>query len=297
MRYQSQLRPGSFSEQTHVVTGGGSGIGRCIAHELASLGAHVVLIGRKQDKLERVAGEINNDGGECSLYSLDIRDEESVKETVGQIVQTQGRIHGLVNNAGGQFPALLEQINTKGFDAVVRSNLLGGFLMSREVFVQSMKKHGGSIVNITADNTGGMPMMGHSGAARAGMENITETAALEWASFGVRINAVAPGYILSSGFDTYDPDFLRELLPGFRDSIPLYRLGEEAEVSGAVCFLLSDAASYITGQTLRIDGGSSLKHHSPLWQPQAANTSKRFNGFHRKHRPQVVKELEAEGKL
>ncbi|WP_444938955.1 SDR family oxidoreductase [Microbulbifer sp. JMSA002] len=297
MRYQSQLRSGSFSEQTYIITGGGSGIGRCIAHELASLGAHVVLIGRKLDKLERVAGEINNDGGECSLFSLDIRDEEGVQETVGQIVQARGQIHGLVNNAGGQFPSPLEQINTKGFDAVVRSNLLGGFLMSREVFVQSMKQYGGSIVNITADNAGGMPMMGHSGAARAGMENITETAALEWAPFGVRVNAVAPGYILSSGFDTYDPKFLRELLPGFRNSIPLYRLGEEAEVSGAVCFLLSDAASYITGQTLRIDGGSSLKHHSPLWQPQAANNSKRFNGFHRKRRPQVVEELEAEGKL
>ncbi|WP_299943533.1 SDR family oxidoreductase [uncultured Microbulbifer sp.] len=297
MRYHSQLRPGSFSEQTHIVTGGGSGIGRCIAHELASLGARVLLIGRSLDKLERVAGEIVSDGGECSYYSLDIRDEQSVKDTVAKIVQAQGRIHGLVNNAGGQFPSVLEHISAKGFDAVLRSNLLGGFLMAREVYVQSMKTHGGSIVNITADNAGGMPMMGHSGAARAGMENLTKTAALEWAASGVRVNAVAPGYILTSGLDTYDPEFLRELLPCFRETIPLYRLGEEAEVSGAVCFLLSDAAGYITGQTLRIDGGSSLKHHSPLWRPVAANSVKRFNGFHRKRRPKVVEALEAEGKL
>lgn len=178
MRYHSQLRPGSFSEQTHIVTGGGSGIGRCIAHELASLGARVLLIGRSLDKLERVAGEIVSDGGECSYYSLDIRDEQGVKDTVAKIVQAQGRIHGLVNNAGGQFPSALEHIPAKGFDAVLRSNLLGGFLMAREVYVQSMKTHGGSIVNITADNAGGMPMMGHSGAARAGMENLTKP--LHW---------------------------------------------------------------------------------------------------------------------
>ncbi|WP_346836539.1 SDR family oxidoreductase [Microbulbifer sp. SAOS-129_SWC] len=298
MSYHSQLRPGSFDGTTQIVTGGGSGIGRCIAHELASLGAHVVLLGRSADKLATVAAEIRTDGGACSEYSLDIRDEEAVRETVAEIVQARGAIHGLVNNAGGQYPAPLEQINAKGFQAVFNSNLLGGFLMAREAFSQSMKETGGSIVSITADNCGGMPMMGHSGAARAGMENLTHTAAVEWARCGVRVNAVAPGYILSSGFDTYDPAFLRELLPGFRDSIPLYRLGEEAEISGAVCFLLSDAASYITGQVLRIDGGSSLKHHSPLWQPPAtAHNRKTFDGFHRRNKPQVVEELEAEGKL
>jgi len=297
MSYHSQLRPGSFDGTTHIVTGGGSGIGRCIAHELASLGAHVVLIGRSADKLAAVADEIHADGGHCSEYSLDIRDEDAVRNAVAQIVDARGPVHGLVNNAGGQYPAPLAQIKAKGFEAVVKSNLLGGFLMAREAFTQSMQAHGGSIVNITADNCGGMPMMGHSGAARAGMENLTHTAALEWAAHGVRVNAVAPGYILSSGFDTYDADFLRELLPGFRDSIPLYRLGEEAEISGAVCFLLSDAASYITGQTLRIDGGSSLKHHSPLWQPVATQKRKAFNGFHRSRKPQVVLELETEGKL
>ncbi|MFI2809763.1 SDR family oxidoreductase [Microbulbifer sp. JSM ZJ756] len=297
MPYQSQLRPGSFADQVHIVTGGGSGIGRCIAHELASLGAHVVLVGRTEEKLQRVSGEIREDGGDSSYHCLDIRDEDGVRATVGTILRDHHRIHGLVNNAGGQFPSQLEQISARGFEAVVRSNLLGGFLMAREVYTQSMKGDGGAIVNITADNAGGMPLMGHSGAARAGMDNLTETAAVEWAASGVRVNAVAPGYVLSSGFDTYDPDFLRQLLPGFRDSIPLYRLGEEAEISAAVCFLLSEAAGYITGQTLRIDGGSSLKHHSPLWQPAPARNRKRFEGFHRSVKPAVVTELEAEGKL
>ncbi|MFC6979322.1 SDR family NAD(P)-dependent oxidoreductase [Microbulbifer taiwanensis] len=220
MSYQSQLRPGSFEGRTLVVTGGGSGIGRCIAHELASLGAHVVLVGRSREKLETTSAEIRTDGGDCSWFSLDIRNEEQVQEAVAGILRTREVIHGLVNNAGGQYPSPLEQISGKGFEAVVRSNLLGGFLVAREIFVQSMKGRGGCIVNITADNSGGMPMMGHSGAARAGMENLTETAAVEWAARGVRVNAVAPGYILSSGFDTYDPQFLRQLLPGFRDSIP-----------------------------------------------------------------------------
>lgn len=296
-RYQSQLRPDSFSDTTQLVTGAGSGIGRCIAHELASLGAHVVLIGRSRDKLKRVAGEIRVDGGECSHYSQDIRDEDKVSAAVADILRARDRIHGLVNNAGGQYPALLEQTNRKGFEAVLRSNLVGGFLMAREVFTQCMQQCGGSIVNITADNVGGMPMMGHSGAARAGMENLTQTAALEWAAGGVRVNAVAPGYILSSGFDTYDPEFLRNLLPGFREAIPQYRLGEEAEISAAVCFLLSDAAGYITGQTLRVDGGSSLNNHSPLWRPIPASNSKSFNGFHRSSKPAVVRELENEGKL
>ncbi|WP_237056859.1 SDR family oxidoreductase [Microbulbifer sediminum] len=297
MPYQSQLRPGSFSNQVHIVTGGGSGIGRCIAHELASLGAHVVLIGRTAEKLQRVAGEIADDGGSSSYHPLDIREEADVRAAVASIVDEHQHIHGLVNNAGGQFPSQLEEISARGFEAVVRSNLVGGFLMAREVYTRSMKNNGGAIVNITADNAGGMPLMGHSGAARAGMDNLTETAAVEWAASGVRVNAVAPGYILSSGFDTYDAEFLRQLLPGFRDSIPLYRLGEEAEISAAVCFLLSDAASYLTGQTLRIDGGSSLKHHSPLWQPAPARNRKRFEGFHRAEKPAVVAELEAEGKL
>ncbi|GAA5524508.1 putative 2,4-dienoyl-CoA reductase [Microbulbifer aestuariivivens] len=297
MPYQSQLHPESFSGQTIIVTGGGSGIGRCISHEIASLAGHVVLLGRTEEKLAAVADEILSDGGSCSYYSVDIRDEDAVTSTIQQIVEARGQIHGLVNNAGGQFPALLSQIKKKGFEAVVRSNLVGGFLVSREVYNQSMSEHGGSIVNITADNVGGMPMMGHSGAARAGMENMTLTAAVEWASSSVRVNAVAPGYILSSGFDTYDPELLRQFLPTFRENIPLDRLGEEAEVSASVCFLLSDAARYITGHVLHIDGGSSLKHHSPMWRPSNAKNRKAYNGFHRSRRPQVVEDLEAEGKL
>src|SRR5690606_3616191 len=144
MRYDSVFKPDLFAGQTVMVTGGGSGIGRCTAHELASLGAHVVLVGRKPEKLEKTAGEIIEDGGSASFQVCDIRDEEAVRAMVKAVVEERGRIHHLVNNAGGQFPAPLVGINQKGFEAVVRTNLVGGFLVAKEVFIQSLSKHGGS---------------------------------------------------------------------------------------------------------------------------------------------------------
>ncbi len=138
-RYRSIFRPGLFEGQVHIVTGGGSGIGRCTAHELASLGATVVLVGRKEAKLGEVVAEIIEDGGKAESAAADVRDEEAVKALVSDIVAHHGRIHGLVNNAGGQFPSPLMFINKKGFDAVLATNLTGGFLMMREVFVQSMR--------------------------------------------------------------------------------------------------------------------------------------------------------------
>ena len=211
-QYQSVFKPGLFDGQVIIVTGGGSGIGRCTAHELASLGAHVILIGRKEEKLINVSQEIESDGGRAAWYSLDIRKEDDVEQTVKSIINDHGTIHGLVNNAGGQFPAPLSAINQKGFETVVRTNLVGGFLMAREVYNQCMEKNGGAIINIIADMWNGMPMMGHSGAARAGMENLTKTAALEWADSGVRVNAVAPGWIASSGMDTYN-DAVKAIIP------------------------------------------------------------------------------------
>ncbi|MCB1998551.1 MAG: SDR family NAD(P)-dependent oxidoreductase, partial [Rhodoferax sp.] len=141
--YRSVFRPGLFSGQVHWVTGGGSGIGRCVAHELAALGAMVVISGRSLDKLDRVAAEIREDGGHVDTRAFDIRDEDAVKAAVASVVQAHGPVNGLVNNAGGQFPAPMAAIGKKGFDAVVANNLTGGFLMMREVFNQAMAQHGG----------------------------------------------------------------------------------------------------------------------------------------------------------
>lgn len=138
--YRSVLRDDLFVDKTAIVTGGGSGIGRCISHELAHLGAHVVLVGRTQEKLENVAAEIEEDGGQASWKTCDIRDEERVKELISEVVEARGRIDFLVNNAGGQFAAPLVGISKKGWEAVVGTNLTGGFLMAREAFDQSMKE-------------------------------------------------------------------------------------------------------------------------------------------------------------
>lgn len=292
MHYRSVFAPGLFSGQVVVVTGGGSGIGRCTAHELAALGAHVVLVGRKLDKLHDVAGEILADGGRCSFHSCDIRDEAAVQDVVQAMVVAHGRIHGLVNNAGGQYITPLEKISAKGWDAVVATNLTGGFLLARECYLQSMQAHGGAIVNIVADIWGSMPGMGHSGAARAGMVSFTETAALEWAKSGVRVNAVAPGYIASSGMDHYPPEagpMLREMA----ETVPAGRFGNEAETSAGIVFLLSPAASFISGSVLRIDGARPQVRMG--WGQVAASEDVRqreavrpFDGFHRYRAPRVL---------
>jgi len=279
MQYRSEFRPGLFTGKTIIVTGGGSGIGRCTAHELASLGAHVAIVGRKIDKLEQVRAEIEEDGGAVSVHACDIRDEAGVIATVTGVLEATGRIDGLVNNAGGQYRAGLETISTKGFEAVVKNNLTGGFIFMREVFNRWMQANGGAIVNIIADISNGWPMFAHSGAARGGMLTLTESAACEWASFGVRVNACAPSGIASSGFDVYTEENWAEVRK-VATRVPMQRFGNEAEVSAGIVFLLSPAASYITGACLRIDGGSpnarptfELKQHDRSPPP--------FDGFHR----------------
>ena len=203
------------------------------------------------------------------------------------ILKAHGRIDGLINNAGGQFQAPLEAISQKGWETVVRTNLTGGFLMARECYTQWMRDHGGAIVNIVADMWNGMPGMAHSGAARAGMVNFTATAAAEWGAAGVRVNAVAPGWIASSGFDTY-PDSVKPMLRSLRRHTPLQRLGMEVEVSAAIVFLLSPAAAFISGGTLRVDGAApNAKRHVEL---EAHTRSKPFEGFHRAVLPKTLLE-------
>ena len=285
--YQSVFRPGLFAGKTVIVTGGGSGIGRCTAHELANLGAAGALVGRRVEKLEQVQAEITAAGGQASIHPCDIRDEAGVKAMVADVIARHGVINGLVNNAGGQYPQPVRDITLKGWDAVVRNNLTGGFLVAREVYVQSMEANGGAVVNIIADIWGGMPTMAHSGAARAGMLSFTETAACEWSQSGVRVNAVAPGWVASSGFDTYSAEMQAELR-SLQTKVPLQRYGTESEVSAAIVFLLCEAAAFVTGSCIRVDGG--VPNARPTWKLISHERSKAFNGFTLSQAPKCLAE-------
>ncbi len=285
MGYASIFREGLFDDQVVLVTGGGSGIGRCTAHELAALGASVALLGRTRDKLDAVRAEIEAAGGTASAHVADIREEGLVAEAVAEVLGAHGRIDGLVNNAGGQYPAPLATIRAKGFDAVVRNNLTGGFLVAREVYTQWMMRNPGAIVNVIADMWNGMPGMGHSGAARAGMLNLTETASLEWAP--VRVNAIAPGWIASSGMDHYPPE-MKPLITGLPKSVPLNRFGTESEVSAAIVFLLSPAAAFISGACLRVDGAAP--NAKRVWPMVGSGPNVAFNGFHLAELPAILRE-------
>ena len=256
MSYRSVFAPGLLAGQVVVVTGGGSGIGRCTAHELAALGAQVVLVGRNPDKLRAVQDEIAADGGQASHAVCDIRQEAAVQQTVADIVARHGAIDGLVNNAGGQYITPVEKISAKGWQAVVDTNLTGGFLVARECFVQSMQACGGAIVNIIADIWGSMPGMAHSGAARAGMVSLTETSAAEWAKSGVRVNAVAPGIVETPFHERYSD---QAYLDAMRSTIPLQRLAQPDDMVGPYLFLASAALSgYMIGQVLEVNGGQLM---------------------------------------
>ncbi len=294
MGYQSVFRNDLFKGQVVIVTGAGSGIGRCVAHELTALGATVAMVGRNPDKLTAVKAEIEEQGGRVSTHICDIREEPVVIETIEAVLALHGRIDGLVNNAGGQYRKPLSEITTKGFEAVVKSNLTGGFIFMREVYNRWMKDHGGAIVNMIADIWNGWPYYAHSAAARGGMWTLTESASSEWVSSGVRVNAIAPGGIASSGLDTYTPEAQLEIVK-FPTRVPMQRFGNNAEVSAAIVFLLSPAASYITGSCIRVDGGSP--NARICWGDLIAHdNSKAFDGFHLEAPPKILTEGPKQGK-
>lgn len=276
--FGSIFHAGLFDEQVHLVTGGGTGIGRCIAHELASLGATVVVAGRRPEPLAATVAEIAEAGGRAHALPLNIRDREAVDAAVAKIVEDHGRLDGLVNNAGGQFASPASAIRPKGWDAVIDTNLNGTWWATQAAFTHAMADSGGAIVNMVADMWNGFPGMAHTGAARAAVVNLTKTLAVEWAPSGVRVNAVAPGYVRSSGMANY-PEPVQALAAKFMPQTPSGRAGTESEVSAVVVFLLSPAAAYVNGHTIRVDGGSSLQkvHMIP---PVKHKKMPRFEGFH-----------------
>jgi citronellol/citronellal dehydrogenase len=249
-----------FKGKTVFVTGGGSGIGKAIAKQFLQLGAKVYIASRKKERLEMALPELQ-EYGNCDFFELDIRKTENIQQIIATLKARNESIDILINNGGGQFPLASEMISENGWNAVINTNLNGTFYMT-QAFANAffIPNKTGTVVNIIAQIYRGFPGMAHTGAARAGVDNLTKTLAVEWVPHNFRINSVAPGIIQSSGLDQYPPEFLHDV----ESSIPMRRMGTVDEVAYLVLFLASPMAEYITGQTYYIDGGQSL--WGSLWQ-------------------------------
>jgi citronellol/citronellal dehydrogenase len=240
-----------------LVTGGGTGLGAAIARELGRLGARVHIASRKASNIEPAAAGLSEElGAPVTGHALDIRDREACARVVGEVVAADGRLDILVNNGGGQFMSPAEAITPKGWDAVVATNLTGTWNMTRAAADGWMLKHGGRVANITMLAKRTFPGMVHSMSARAGVEAMTRTLAVEWAARGVRLNCVAPGLIATNGMKRYPMGL--DQIAGLARHVPAKRFGSAEEVAWLVAYLVSPAAAYVTGQTWTIDGGKEL---------------------------------------
>jgi NAD(P)-dependent dehydrogenase (short-subunit alcohol dehydrogenase family) len=254
--------PGLLSGKRALVTGGGSGIGAGIAKRLAEQGAKVALVGRTKEKLDAVAAEIGKAGGVASVHPCDVRDYPALEAQVNGAATGMGGLDILVNSAAGNFLAPAAGLSANGFRAVIDIDLCGTFNASRAAFPY-LQKQGGTIVSITATQAFvPTPLQCHAGAAKAGIEKLTRDLALEWARFGIRVVAIAPGPIADTeGMKRLAPPGVEDVL---KNRVPLRRAGTIEEICEAVTFLVSPAAAYVTGTTLLVDGGTTLLGPGPF---------------------------------
>ncbi len=256
--------PGLLAGQVVLVSGGGSGLGRAATLELVSLGAQVMICGRRPEPLKETVALA---GPACRARVCDIRDENSVDAFVDWALQQHGHIDTLLNNAGGQFLSPAELITPKGFRTVTSLNLDGTWLMTHAVATKAMipddadgRPRGGKVISVTLSPHNGLPGMVHSSAARAGVETMMAELSTEWARFGIRCNAIAAGQF---GTETFMTKYPREMVDAAAGQIPLGRLGRPAEFAWLVAYLASPAGDWFSGATLTLDGGRD--HHVGPW--------------------------------
>jgi citronellol/citronellal dehydrogenase len=244
------FRPDLLADQVVVVTGGGTGLGRATAVEVAALGAHVVVVGRRAEPLEETVALCAD--GRAHAEQCDIREEEQVDALVDRVMERHGRIDTLVNNAGGQYMTPAEDITPKGFRTVVRLNLEGTWLMTHAVATKAMipEARGGKIISVTLSPHHGLPGMAHSSAARAGVENLMRVLSIEWARFNIRTTALAAGHFATDALKKYP----KPVYEGVARTVPLQRLGEAEEHAWLVAYLASPAGDYYSGAVLTLDG-------------------------------------------
>jgi peroxisomal 2,4-dienoyl-CoA reductase len=250
-----------FKDKVMLLTGGTSKMLYQTAFEFMKLGGKVALVSRKEKELDRVAKDLTSStGGLAKWYVLDLKKalDKDYEALVGKVLEDFGRVDILVNGAAGNFLAEAEKLSLNAFKTVIEIDTIGTFQMCKHVYRLWMKKNGGCIINISAClHYLGTLMNVHASAAKAGVDAITKTLALEWGPKGVRVNGVAPGLIEGTeGFDRlidiksekkFDPD-------DFKGLIPLQRFGNRKDVTNTILYLASDMSSYITGQTLVVDG-------------------------------------------
>lgn len=244
------FRDGLLDGQVAIVSGGGSGFGRATALELASLGAHVVICGRRDEPLQETIAL--DQSGRVESAVCDIREEDQVDALVDDVVARHERIDLLVNNAGGQFLAPAEQITPKGFRTVMRLNVEGTWLMTHAVATKAMiPQRRGKVVSITLSPHNGMPGMVHSGAARAAVENLIRGLAIEWARHDIKLNAIAAGQF---GTDTFMTKYPQPMIAAAAGTVPLGRLGRSEEIAWLVAHLASPAGDFTSGSVITVDG-------------------------------------------
>ncbi len=253
--YPLVYREDLFANQTVVVSGGGSGIGKAIAFLFARLGANVAICGRTASKLEHTQTAIKRHvGSAIHTMEMNIRQPDLVDTFLDQVCERFGGIDFLINNAGGQFPQPAIDFSANGWNAVIDTNLNGTWYMMQNAAKRWRdEKRGGSIVNVVANVQRGMPQVAHTCAARAGVIYLSKSVSTEWAPLGIRVNCVSPGAIESEGFHVYHPDVAER----FKDSNPMRTLGDVYDIAQSIAYICAPSGKFITGEVITVDGGNN----------------------------------------